>query len=64
MPSRSTTLADERCVEAAQPAAGARAKDLPLLHARILAVGAWIVAPIVIWGGAIAAVIHLIQRVR
>ena len=64
MPSRSTTLADEPRAEAVMSAGSTEAKEPSLLPARILAVGAWVLAPILFWGAAIAAVLHLIQRVR
>ena len=64
MPSQSMTRADKASAEARLPAADAEVNDDSLLRVRLVAVGAWIVAPIVFWAGIIAAVLQVIQRLR
>jgi hypothetical protein len=64
MPSQSTTLVDEARVEPVLPAMAAGPKEVHLLSARLLAIAAWIIAPIVFWGGVIAAVLYMLQRIR
>jgi hypothetical protein len=64
MPSQSSTV--ENAPLAVAPPADRQADehDVSLRTARSLAIGAWIVVPIVTWGGIILAVVLVLQRLR
>jgi hypothetical protein len=64
MPSQGTTLVDEARVEPVLPSTAAGPKEVHLLSARVLAIAAWMIAPVVFWGGVIGAVLHVLQRIR
>jgi hypothetical protein len=64
MPSETSTTANEPLIDVPPPARQAEERELPLRTARALAVGAWIVVPLVLWSGIIGAVVQIVQRLR